>query len=119
VIRSQKDKRYGRIRELERKIKQKIDILDFNAILTEFEELNKELEKAAKVVQKEGLPVAYVRTIFILETLTGSLTSEQKKKFSATNSKSFNTLKHKLKKNNLNYEKDLEEFKKVVSMFFY
>lgn len=114
VVKSEKDKRFGAMKDTIKKIYDKIKINDFVAIYNEFMELNKLLEKSKKIIEKEGLPRFYIRICFMLENLTNNLSAEEKKKFSASNNKSFNILKQQIKKNNKNYTKEIEDFKKVI-----
>lgn len=69
VVRSEKEKRYGKLKEIIRKIQDKININDFFSISDLFEELNKELEKSKKVIAKEGIPKFYIKICFMLENL--------------------------------------------------
>ncbi len=114
TIKTEKDKRFSLLREIIQKILEKIKINDFVSIYNEFEELNKNLEKSRKIIDKEGMPRFYVRICFMLENLVNNFTSEDKKKLGKSNNTSFNSLKMKIKKNNKLYEKEIEEFKKVV-----
>lgn len=41
-------------------------INDFNALYTEFENLTKEYEKSKRVVEKEGVPIFYIATLYLL-----------------------------------------------------
>ncbi len=80
----------------------------------DFEKLNKQVQKEAEV------PALYIKTLIQLEDVvrkTGD-NAEAKKKMSATNSKSFNALKQKLKKNNKQYTDQIEEQRKVCNACF-
>lgn len=52
VVKTEKDKRFTAMRDIIKKIYDKIKINDFVAISTEFMELNKQLEKSRKIVDK-------------------------------------------------------------------
>ena len=103
----------GQMGETIRKLEDKIKINDFVAIYDQYTELNKQLEKAKKMVDKEGLPLFYVRVCFMLENLVNNLKNEEKKKLSNSNNKAFNILKQQIKKNNKNYTAQIEAFKLV------
>jgi hypothetical protein len=74
---------------------------DWSAIVTLFDELNKNLDKVQKL--SPGVPKAYTRILGELEDYLGAslANKEQKKKMSATNSKALNTMRQRLKKHNV------------------
>jgi len=111
-VKTEKEKRYDAIKEVIEKIKEKIKIKDFGAILDGFDDLNKQVEKAKKIVEKEGVPIFYTRICWALENLVNSLSSEDKKALKPANARAFNSLKHNLKKNNKKYEAKIAEFAK-------
>ena len=51
--------------------------------------------------------------MYQIENIVTIMTPEDKKKLSAGNNKILNILKQKIKKYNKNFEKEIEEFKKV------
>lgn len=113
VVRSEKDKRYEALRTVIDKIKDKMRIEDFVAMADEFDELNKQLEKSKKVVEKEGVPLFYIRICYVLENFMNNLPAEKKNSLKPANKKAYNTLKHKVKKNNKQYEDKLKAFAEV------
>ena len=113
VVRSEKDKRYDALRKIISRIKDKMRIEDFVSIRDEFDELNKQMEKSKKVIEKEGVPIFYIRICYVLDNFVKNITSEQKKAFKPANNKAYNALKQNLRKNNKAYEAKLEEFGKV------
>ena len=117
TVKTEKEKRFGVMRETIRKLEDKIKINDFVAIYDQYTELNKQLEKAKKIVEKEGLPIFYVRVCFMLENLVNNLKNEEKKKLSNPNNKAYNILKQQIKKNNKNYTAQIEAFKLVLRTF--
>jgi translation initiation factor 3 subunit C len=117
VMRPEKEKRFGILKEIVKRIVEKIKINDFQHILTDFDELNKQLEKSKRVIEKEGIPLTYVRTCYLLENLCNNLSEEDKKKLKTQNANAFKLLKQKVKKNNKNYQKQLEDFAKVRAKF--
>ncbi|CAD8092142.1 unnamed protein product [Paramecium sonneborni] len=111
VIVTEKEKRYIKLREIIKEMKIKIKNQDFVILLDKFEELNKEVEKSAKVFEKEGgLPRFYIRIMCQIEVLILQFTAEQKKKLGVNNSKAYNTLKQRIKKHNLTIKEKIDEF---------
>lgn len=111
VVRSQKDKKWEILTQHCAKIKNKLKIQDYTSIFAEFEELNKQIIKSDSVIQIEGVPVFYTRTLVRLEEAIANLTKEAQKKLSSTNAKSFIKLKAKLKKHNKIYEDEINKFR--------
>ena len=77
----------------------KMKINDWSSIQTQFDELNKKLDRCQKF-QSGVTPRAYIRMIveledFLNETLTNK---DVKKKMSPTNAKALNTMRQRLKK---------------------
>merc|ERR1719261_363922 len=86
---------------------------DWNGIQTEFENLNKMVDKAKMHIMKEGLPRFYVRTLaeledFLFEALKDK---EAQKKMSASNGRSLNRMKLTLRKHNKTYEAQIAAYK--------
>ena len=113
VVRSEKDKRYEALRTVIDRIKDKMKIDDFVTMADEFDELNKQLEKAKKVVEKEGVPLFYIRICYVLENFLNNLPADKKNSLKPANKKAYNTLKHKVKKNNKLYEEKIKAFHEV------
>ena len=111
VVRSQKDKKWEILTTHCAKIKNKLKIQDYVSTYSEFEELNRQIVKADSLLQAEGIPVFYIRTLARLEDAVAALTKEGQKKLSTNNAKSFTKLKINLKKHNKNYEEDLKKFR--------
>lgn len=111
VVRSQKVKKWEILTNHCAKIKNKLKIQDYVSTVSEFEELNKQLSKSENVIQVEGIPVFYIRTLARLEDAVNNLNKEAQKKLSSNNAKSFNKLKANLKKHNKNYEEDINKFR--------
>jgi len=113
VVRSEKDKRYEALRTVIDRIKDKMRIEDFVAMADEFDELNKQLEKSKKVIEKEGVPQFYIRICYVLENFMANLSAEKKNSLKPANKKAYNTLRHKVKKNNKLYEDKIKAFAEV------
>lgn len=112
VVRSEKDKRFEALRNVISKIKDKMRIKDFVALSDEFDNLNKEFDKSKKVIEKEGLPLFYVRICYVLEQFVNSISSEEKKSLKTANNRAFNTIKQRIKKHNKTIEDKINEFAK-------
>jgi len=110
VVRSEKDKRYDALRTIITRIKDKMRIQDFVSLGDQFDDLNKNLEKSKKVIEKEGVPQFYIRICYVLENFLNDLTKEEKNSLKKDNQKAYNTLKHKVKKNNKLYEDKIKAF---------
>lgn len=111
VVRSQKDKKWEILTTHCAKIKNKLKIQDYVSAYSEFDELNKQLVKADNVIQVEGLPVFYIRTLVRLEDAVAALSKENQKKLSTNNAKSYSKLRINLKKHNKAYEEQIAKFR--------
>jgi translation initiation factor 3 subunit C len=110
VVRSAKDKRFEALTTVIDRIKDKMRIEDFVAMADEFDELNKQFDKSKKVIEKEGVPLFYIRICYVLENFLTNLPADKKSALKPANKKAYNTLKHKVKKNNKLYEDKLKAF---------
>ncbi|KAL4224197.1 Eukaryotic translation initiation factor 3 subunit C [Mactra antiquata] len=113
VVRSEKDKRYDELRNIIKSLKNKKKIKDMSNVLSEFESLMKAFDKAKKVVEKEGIPRFYIRTLAELEDFVAECWEDRegRKKMNKINAKSLTTLRQKLKKYLRDYEKEVEDYK--------
>ncbi|TVY49895.1 Eukaryotic translation initiation factor 3 subunit C [Lachnellula occidentalis] len=111
VVKSAKDKR---IEELEGTVKaiengQKIN--DWGSISAEFDKLNRQV---VKLVQAGNTPKPYIRAIAELEDFMNEAIAKQKvsaKKMNATNARGLNAVKQRIKKNNKDYQKDIDAYR--------
>lgn len=82
------------MRAIVQKINQKMLNNDFVSLYTQFEDLNKEVDKAKKIFERDGtVPKFYIRALALLENFVLSFSSEDKKKLNSNNNKSYNILK--------------------------
>ena len=86
-------------------------------MLTGFENLIKAFQKAKSVIDKEEkgvTPKFYVKCLVELETFVNELweDKEKRKNFSKQNSKSYGTLRQKLRKYNKDFELDIGNYKR-------
>ena len=105
----EKEKKWTIMRKLCQKIKDKLKINDFIEIFNLYQELLKEVDKAKKIISTEGYPSFYMKTIINLIEVVN--TFEGKKTLNVVNSRSFTTLKQKLKKHEKEFEEEIEKFK--------
>jgi translation initiation factor 3 subunit C len=86
----------------------------------DFEKLGKQIQKAANVIQKEGIPQFIIACLFQLEeAVKNTQENKSKSKMNASNAKSFNAMRQRLKKFNKDYEKKIEDYRKVNSTGFF
>lgn len=130
VVRSAKDKRMEELDAVVNTIDNKLKVGDWGRVsegkiarlvyaevkLTrishaEFDKLNRQV---LKMTTSEKPPKAYVKTISDLEDFMNEAIAKQKvstKKMNATNARGLNAMKQKLKKNNKDYTKEIEEYR--------
>ena len=99
-LKSEKAKRFSNFTEIGAKLNQFIRILDYEKILEQFENLQTELKKSQKLIEEDGHPDDYLRSVIKLENLVSNVTNDQKKKMTKMNAKAFTKLKQNLTKNN-------------------
>ncbi|RUP45467.1 eukaryotic translation initiation factor 3 subunit 8 N-terminus-domain-containing protein, partial [Jimgerdemannia flammicorona] len=83
----------------------------------EFDKLTKALKKVStsSIMVKSGVPRFFIRAIVELEDYLAEAVSKEKvvaKKMGADKAKAMNVMKQKLKKNNKDYEKEIDAFRK-------
>lgn len=82
-----------------------------NILCTEFDKLNRQV---AKLAPGTPTPKVYIKAIAELEDFLNETISKQKvstKKMNATNARGMNAVKQKIKKNNKDYQKDVDAFR--------
>ena len=78
---------------------------------TEFDKLNRQV---VKLVQAGNTPKPYIKAIAELEDFMNETIAKQKvtaKKMNATNARGLNAVKQRIKKNNKDYQKDIDAYK--------
>ncbi|KAI5288477.1 Translation initiation factor 3 subunit c [Ascosphaera aggregata] len=111
VVKSAKDKRLEELQAMVRTIENGMRIDDWSVISTEFDKMNRHMPK---VLQSGLVPKVYIKTVADLEELVNETIKKQKgaaKKMSANNSRGFNAIKQKIKKNNKDYAAEIEKYR--------
>eukprot|EP00455_Lapot_gusevi_P031887 TRINITY_DN3474_c0_g1_i1.p1 TRINITY_DN3474_c0_g1~~TRINITY_DN3474_c0_g1_i1.p1 ORF type:complete len:896 (+),score=368.09 TRINITY_DN3474_c0_g1_i1:73-2760(+) len=109
VIKSEKDKKFEALRKTVKDIKNHIKISDWNSIRRDFDVMNEQIDKAANIIKKEGIPIFYFKALNSIESfLQKSLLN--KKDLSSSNAKSLNIMKQKLKKQIKQYQEQYDKF---------
>ncbi|WAR03841.1 EIF3C-like protein, partial [Mya arenaria] len=101
---------YDDLKNIIKDLKNKKKIKDLSNVLTEFESLLKAYDKAKKVVEKEGIPRFYIRTLVELEDFVTECWEDRegRKKLNKSHAKSLTTLRQKLKKYARDFESEME-----------
>ncbi|KAF9186800.1 Translation initiation factor 3 subunit c [Haplosporangium sp. Z 767] len=115
VVRSAKDKRFEEIELAVTAMANGQKINDWVSVQNEFERSNKALQKAAGIIAQSGVPKFYIKAVAELEKAIQSALEKEKaasKKMNASNAKALNSMKQKIKKNNRQYETQIQEYEK-------
>ncbi|PBP17569.1 eukaryotic translation initiation factor 3 subunit [Diplocarpon rosae] len=111
VVKSAKDKRFEELEGTVKAIENGQKINDWGVISAEFDKLNRQV---IKLVQAGNTPKLYVRAISELEDFMNETIAKQKvstKKMNATNARGLNAVKQRIKKNNKDYQKDIDSYR--------
>jgi translation initiation factor 3 subunit C len=80
-------------------------------VFTEFDKINRQV---TKLIQNGNVPKIYIKTIADLEDFMNETIAKQKvtpKKMNATNARGLNAVKQRIKKNNKDYQKDVDAYR--------
>ncbi|XP_040565964.1 eukaryotic translation initiation factor 3 subunit C [Lepeophtheirus salmonis] len=112
VLRSVKDKRYEKLLNIMKDIRNSKKIKDFNKMETSFQEMTK--ARANLKDSEEGSMRFYVRILVEMEDFINETweNREERKKMSKTNSKSHSALRQQFRKYIRDYEELMKEFRK-------
>ncbi|KAH8594710.1 eukaryotic translation initiation factor 3 subunit C [Bisporella sp. PMI_857] len=111
VVKSAKDKRFEELEGIIKNIDNGKKINDWGVISTEFDKLN---QKVSKGFQGGKTPKIYIQAIADLEDFMNETLAKQKvstKKMTATNARGLNAVKQRIKKNNKDFQKDIDEYR--------
>ncbi|KAF8862023.1 eukaryotic translation initiation factor 3 subunit C [Acephala macrosclerotiorum] len=111
VVKSAKDKRLEELEGTVKAIENGEKINDWGVISNEYDKLNRQV---VKLVQAGNTPKLYIRAIAELEDFMNETIAKQKvstKKMNATNARGLNAVKQRIKKNNKDYQKDIDAYR--------
>jgi len=113
VVKSAKEKAWDSMKETVAKIKNHMKINDWNGIQTNFEDVNKQIEKAKTLLVADGPPPFYIRLLaeledFLAETLKDK---DAQKKMNGPNARSLNRMKLLVRKHNKSYEEAIAAYR--------
>ncbi|KAH6684262.1 putative eukaryotic translation initiation factor 3 subunit C [Halenospora varia] len=111
IVKSAKDKRLEELEGTVKAIENGQKINDWGSISTEFDKLNRQV---VKLVQAGNTPKVYIKAIAELEDFMNEAIAKQKvsaKKMNATNARGLNAVKQRIKKNNKDFQKDIDAYK--------
>ncbi|XP_010417050.1 PREDICTED: eukaryotic translation initiation factor 3 subunit C-like [Camelina sativa] len=116
VIKPTEDKRFEEMTNTVGMIEHYMNINHWVCVPETFERLNKQVEKFMKVTNAVKAPRLYIKALVMMEDFSNKRSlddddKKSKKKMSATNSKALNSMRHKLKKNNVQYQEDITRFR--------
>ncbi|KAG0271604.1 Translation initiation factor 3 subunit c, partial [Linnemannia exigua] len=115
VVQSVKDKRFNEIEQAVQGIANGLKINDWVSVQNEFERANKGIQKAAGLIAQSGVPKFYIKSIAELEKSIQAAAQKEKsaaKKLNPSNNRALNSLKQNIKKNNRQYESQIQEYEK-------
>ncbi|KAK3296317.1 eukaryotic translation initiation factor 3 subunit C [Chaetomium fimeti] len=113
-VKSAKDKRFDELEATITTIQNRQKIDDWGSIANEFDKLNRQVVK----LQDGGkAPKSYIKCIaeledFLNETLAKQKVTPKNKKLNATNARGLNAVKQRIKKNNKDYQTQIDAFRK-------
>jgi len=112
VVKTQKDKRFPQMKATIKLIKNGVKIQDWTAAQKEYDNLDKQLDKAKSVINVHGFPPFYWKTLLWLETVVKTVKKETKKNMSVLNAKALSRVSAKIKKQVLRYQHLIEKYQK-------
>ena len=113
IVKSAKDKRFDELEGTIRLIENAEKIGDWNAINEQYDKMNRQTPVLMRDLDGKP-PKMYIKTIAELETAITQAVEKQKvtpKKMNPITQKGLNALRQKVKKNNRDYVKEIEEFR--------
>ncbi|KAK0623659.1 eukaryotic translation initiation factor 3 subunit 8 N-terminus-domain-containing protein [Immersiella caudata] len=116
-VKSAKDKRHDELEATITGIQNGQKINDWHLIANEFDKLNRQVVK----LQDGGkAPKSYIKCLVQLEDFMNETIAKQKvtpKKMNATNARGLNAVKQKIKKNNKDYQEQIDAYRKDSDAF--
>lgn len=113
TVRSLKDKRYDEIQSAIKQMRNSMKIKDIAKVLTEWENMCKAYVKAKTVIEKEGIPSFYIKSLAELEDFVQNQweDKESRQKLSKVNAKALASLRQKMKKYNRDFEEKIKDYR--------
>ncbi|KAJ2795679.1 Translation initiation factor 3 subunit c, partial [Coemansia guatemalensis] len=113
VVKSPKEKHMEEVNKLSRAILKSIRANEWQAASEDFDKLGAAVPKLVKALKGESLPSVFIRCLTKLEdsTVAGGLDKEDLAKLSASDARSFNKLKQRMRKHNKAYSKQIAEYR--------
>ncbi|CDJ46265.1 eukaryotic translation initiation factor 3 subunit 8, putative [Eimeria brunetti] len=111
VVKSLKDRRWGAMREVIRQMENHMKILDFAELGKDYDSLLKSYSKAQQVIEQEGVPAFFVRSLVSLEKFIEEKTEKKEniKKLSKGKALALNTLRAKVRKTTESWAKEIRD----------
>ncbi|KAK3340043.1 eukaryotic translation initiation factor 3 subunit C [Neurospora tetraspora] len=116
-VKSAKDKRFDELESTISQIQNGQKINDWSLIATEFDKLNRQV---VKLQDGSKAPKSYIKAIADLEDYMNETLAKQKvtpKKMNATNARGLNAVKQRIRKNNKDYQTQIDAYRKDSDAF--
>lgn len=114
IVKSAKDKRFDELEGTIRLIENAEKISDWNAINEQYDRMNRQIPTLQRDLDGKP-PKMYIKTVADLETSVNEAFEKQKvtpKKMNPIAQKGLNALRQKIRKNNREYNEEIEKFRK-------
>ena len=121
IVRTPKDRFVMNINTSARKISSAIKTNNWIVVQTEFQTMNRDITKFAKVVEEIGLPTPYFRSLVFIEDAVNEFLEQKKnskakgKTLDKPNKKAFSQMKLVIRKHNADYETEIEECRRNLT----
>jgi translation initiation factor 3 subunit C len=111
VVRTEKDKKWNIFKDFTNKINNGLNNQDFEKVWNVLQDLLREIEKSAKLIEKEGYPSFFLRCLKRVhdEITEFNKNAEARKKMKKHSSIAFNTMNQKMKKIYPDYEEQINQ----------
>lgn len=109
VVRSEKDRTWDTIFEKVSRIRSAVKINDWGTIQDEFDEVNKQIDKARMLVMQHGLPPFYIKLLVEVEDVVTATVKDKDavSKMKPVVARALNRMKLVIRKHNKKYETEI------------